>query len=293
MLGLFSPAVAQAVDVVVVKSRDLAAYDKAVAGFKETFKGSVSVVVMQGRLSDSANLASAVREAQPKAILAVGLRAANALRAEISDIPIVFCLAAHPSQNKLRAANVTGVDLEPTIKDQLRNFKEVAPRIKKLGVIYDAKRSARMVEEAKAAAVELGITLITRSVEERKDVPSALKEILNEADSLWLIRDVTVVTRELFNHTLLLQAEKKLPILVYSDQFVRKGAVCSFSASYPNQGKKAAQVVQAILDGANPGEMPVQTPEGTLFINVGSAAKADVIVPPAVLKRPGVVAIGQ
>ena len=284
------PTCALAVDVMIVKSKELAVYDKAISGFKDAFKGSSSVVVMQGRLAEPANLAAAVREAQPRAILAVGQRAATALRAEISDIPIVVCMAP---MGKSRAANLTGVDIETQVKDQLKAFKEVIPRLKKLGVIFDPKHTKRLVEEARRAAAEIGISLVERPVEEKKDVPEALKEVLGEADSLWLVRDATVVTREFFQHTLLLQAERKLPVIAYSDQFVRQGATCSFSASYPSQGKKAAQVVQSILEGAKPSDIPLQYPEGTLVINLNSAAKAGVKIPDAVLKRPGVQTVGQ
>jgi len=92
-----------AADVVAVKSRELGVYDKAIDGFKQDCSCSLSVLLMKGNLSDPGKLASAVKSQDPKVILAVGLGAAKALKAEISDIPIVFVMAMNPVQNKLRS----------------------------------------------------------------------------------------------------------------------------------------------------------------------------------------------
>jgi putative ABC transport system substrate-binding protein len=279
---------AGAAEVLVVKSKDFALYDKAVAGFQLVYKGSISTLVMKGSLSDPGKLADEVRKEKPKAILAVGLRAAKALKAEISDIPIVFCMAMHPVQNKLKSDNSTGVDLEPKAKDQLLAFKNAIPGLKRVGIIYDPKRTGRFVNGAKKAAVEAGLVLVAKPVDERKDVPGALNEITTSAQALWLIRDATVLTREFFNHTLIVQFEKKMPLLAYSEQFVRKGAVCSFAATYPSQGKKAAEIVRAVLAGTNIGDIPIQAPDGTLTINPNSAQKAGVKIPGNIMKNPDV-----
>lgn len=279
---------ADAAEVLVVKSKDFALYDKAVAGFQLIYKGSISTLVMKGDLSDPGKLADAVRKEKPKAILAVGLRAAKALKAEISDIPIVFCMAMHPVQNKLKSDNSTGVDLEPKAKDQLLAFKSAIPGLKRVGIIYDPKRTGRFVNGAKKAATEAGLVLVAKPVEERKDVPGALNEITSSAQALWLIRDATVLTREFFNHTLIVQFEKKLPLLAYSEQFVRKGSVCSFAATYPSQGKKAAEIVRAVLSGTNIGDIPIQAPEGTLTLNLNSAQKAGVKIPSSLLNNPDI-----
>ncbi len=279
---------ADAAEVLVVKSKDFALYDKAVAGFQTVYKGSISSLVMKGSLADPGKLADAVRKESPKAILAVGLRAAKALKAEISDIPIVFCMAMHPVQNKLKSDNSTGVDLEPKAKDQLLAFKQAIPGLKRVGIIYDPKRTGRFVNGAKKAATEAGLVLVAKPVDERKDVPGALNEITTSAQALWLIRDATVLTREFFNHTLIVQFEKKMPLLAYSEQFVRKGAVCSFAATYPSQGKKAAEIVRAVLAGTNIGDIPIQAPEGTLTLNPNSAQKAGVKIPGNIMNNPDV-----
>jgi putative tryptophan/tyrosine transport system substrate-binding protein len=292
-LLFIAPMWARAADVVVVKSKELSVYEKAIAGFKQQYKGSLSVLTMKDDLNDPGKLAARVKSESPKAILAVGLRAARALKSEITGIPIVFCMAMNPVQSKLRSSNATGVDLEPRPREQLLAFKEALPTIQKIGIIYDPKRTGPFVDAVAKAAPEAGVGLIAVRVKEKKDVPAALKEVIKKADAIWLIRDATVMSREFFNHTLIVQFEKKIPLLAYSPMFVRKQAVCSFAASYSDQGRKAAEVVMMILGGTSPGDIPIQAPTGTLTINLNSAAKAGVKVPPSVLNKPGVEKVGK
>lgn len=292
-LIILSSQAAYAADVVAVKSRALGVYDEAISGFKKDFSGSVSVLLMNGDLKDPEKLAAAVKSQNPKAILAVGLGAARALKAAVSDIPIVFVMAMNPVQNKLRSGNMTGVFLEPTARDQLKAFKQALPGVKRIGVIYDPKRTGPFIRAAAKSASSVGITLIAAKISQKKDVPAALGEVIKRSDALWLIRDATVMSREFFKRTLILQFEKKIPLLAYSPMFVKKMAVCSFASSYSYQGKKAAEIVKKILAGSSVGDIPLQAPTGTLTVNVNSAAKAGVKISPAVLNSPGVVKVGK
>jgi ABC-type uncharacterized transport system substrate-binding protein len=146
----------------------------------------------------------------------------------------------------------------------LQAFKRVVPGLKRVGIIYNPKRTGRFVNSAKRAAAKAGLTLIAKPVAERKDVLGALHAITASAQALWLIRDATVLTREFFNHTLIVQFEKKIPLLVYSEQ------------------------LRAVLAGTKIGDIPIQAPEGTLTVNVNSAQKAGLEIPASVMNNPKV-----
>jgi putative ABC transport system substrate-binding protein len=282
-----------AADVVVVKSKKLSVYEKAITGFKGVYKGSIKLMVMEGDLADADRLAAAVKAESPKVILAVGVRAVVKLKEKISNIPIVFCMAVHPKGKKLNTKNATGVSLEPFASEQLKSFKKVIPALKKVGIIYDPKRTGTFVKEAIKAAPSANLEMMAVPVSERKEVPKALEKVISSADALWIIRDPTVLTKEFFNHTLIVQFEKKLPLLAYSGKLVEKGAVCSYSSSYVDQGKKAAEIVNSIIGGKSPSDIPLLAPNGTLTVNVNSAPKANVKVPVSVLKNSNVVKVGK
>lgn len=266
------------VDALIIRSKDFQLYDQAIDGFKSVFSGSSKILTMQSPVDDE-KLSAEIREADPRVILAVGLRAAKWLRGKDLKIPTVFCMAMHPEDNLLKTESATGVHLEPAPREQLQAFARVLPDTVKIGLIYDPKRTGRQVERIKAAAESLGISVLTRQVATREEVAGALQEIVAECQALWLLRDATVLTREFFNYTLVLQLSKRLPLIAYSEQFVRKGAFFSFSAGYDRQGEAAGDIANRILQGASPADIPLQYPKGTLSINARTGEMTGALLP--------------
>lgn len=284
-------------DVVVVRSKASAKaaklYQQAITGFEQELGHPVEVIVQAGELTDPERLAAAVRAADASAVVAVGPTAARALRKNLTDRPVIFCMVSHALQLKLRAPNTTGVTMQPTPVDQIKAFKRVVPNLSKVGVIYHPKLSGTFVAAARGALGPLGISLIERQITDHREVPAALKEVVDSADGLWVLRDGKVVTQEFFKQTLLLQAERKLPVLVFSERFVAKGALCSFAATYASQGRQAARIYKSIQAGASPADMPFQAPDGTLTINTTAAAKMGIKLGKALLESPNVKTVGK
>ena len=262
-------------DVLIVMSKKFALYDKAVAGFKEFFSGSTRQVV----LANPDEFSKLVLKINPKVILAVGLRAARIAKLRVNDVPIVFCMAFHPLQNGLRTETSTGVHLGPAVADQLKAVTRIIPHVKKIGIIYDPNRTGSLVAGFRDAAAELKLEIVAVPVKNQAEAQKALAEMPEKAQALWLIRDPTVLNRKSFNQALVLQQQKRLPVIAYSPQFVRKGAFFSYSASYERQGKKAAEIVKALLGGKSITEIDVAHPDGTIFFNVNTGEKLQYIMP--------------
>jgi putative ABC transport system substrate-binding protein len=295
--GWWPLASAQAADVLVVRSkaspRAAKLYNQAIEALRVTYDTPVDVIAMEGELADTSALLEAIRQAKPKVIVAVGPKAAKVIRQNIAEVPIVFCMVSHAIQLSLKNTNSTGVTMQPTPGQQIEAFRRVIPGMRHIGVIFHPDLSGSFVAEARQAAGDLGLRLVERPVTTNREVPNALKEIIEQADGLWLLRDGKVVTQEFFTQTLLLQAERKLPLMVFSDRFVEKGALCSYSAGYDDQGRQAARIAKRIVSGTPVRDIPIQAPEGILTINLASAARLGIQISPEVLKRPDVRAVGR
>jgi hypothetical protein len=87
--------------------------------------------------------------------------------------------------------------------------------------------------------------------------------------------------------------EKKIPLFVFSERFVAKGALCSYSADYDSQGKQAARIAKAIISGTPAGEIPTQAPDGTLVINIATAAKLGIPISAELISKPNVMTVGK
>ena len=67
---------------------------------------------------------------------------------------------------------------------------------------------------------------------------------------------------------------------------VNKGALVSYGADFRLQGRQAARLVAKILKGANPTDMPVQTPDKLILaVNLTTAKAIGLGFPLSVLER--------
>src|SRR5262249_7684327 len=121
------------------------------------------------------NAVEQLRKADPIVMLAVGQKALQLARQALPDRPTVYCIVLGPQAVATRT--VTGVRLEVSPVFQLERIKQVHPSVKRVGTLYDPRTSGAFMEEAVRAAGRLGLTLVSKPVNEIKEVPAALSEI--------------------------------------------------------------------------------------------------------------------
>ena len=78
----------------------------------------------------------------------------------------------------------------------------------------------------------------------------------------------------------------RLPTTVYSREFVQAGAFMSYGPNFSDQFRRAAELVNKILRGTKPGDIPVEQPtKFALVINLTTAKALGLTIPPALLAR--------
>jgi hypothetical protein len=78
----------------------------------------------------------------------------------------------------------------------------------------------------------------------------------------------------------------RLPTIVGIREFVQAGALMSYGPNFPDQFRRAAELVDKILRGTKPGDIPVEQPtKFALVINLTTAKALGVTIPPALLAR--------
>ncbi len=279
-------------DIVVVRSHASAKatklYDEAIDGIRQGLPKSFEIIAMEGDLVDAHKLAQKVIDSNPKVVIAIGVKAAVALNDHVKAIPVIYCMISHSIQSKLKSSNTTGVTMQPTPGDQLKAFKKVVPSLHRIGLVYYPKLSGMFVKAAKTAAKAQGLEIIAAKIDDRRQVPAALKSVLAKSDGFWILRDGKVVNHEFLSQVLLIQAQRKIPVMAFSEKFVKKGILCSFSSGYREQGRQAAKLANAILSGKSIDELPTQAPDGTLTINITAASKIGISIPPGLKNQPKV-----
>lgn len=78
----------------------------------------------------------------------------------------------------------------------------------------------------------------------------------------------------------------RLPAMVSDAEFVEAGALLSFAPSITEGYRRVAAIVDRVLRGANPSEIPIEQPtEFDLTINLRTARALDISVPSTILAR--------
>jgi putative ABC transport system substrate-binding protein len=176
-------------------------------------------------------------------------------------IPIVFVWVSDPVGSGLArpGGNVTGaagiyIDIVGKFVELLR---EAVPQTSRLAVLWDPANRP-IVERAQHAAQTLGVTLHSLPVGGLDDIESAFAAMTREGtDALVILSGVT--TKHL-RRAVDLALTHRLPTMFWHPGGVRAGGLMSYTPNSRDMFRRAAYLVDRILKGANPAELPVEQP---------------------------------
>jgi len=248
---LFWTHIASATDIIVLKSSDIAAYNQAITGFKATLPSGIvlSEYDLQGDLEKGRKLARKIRASDPALVFAVGLKAAKAAQLEIVDIPVVYAMVLDPAKYGFNTPNMTGILMEVPMERQLAVIRALLRRLTRDGTLYDPSKTASLIEEAKRLLKPQGSEFVPIPIDSERDVPGALRSLLPSIDALWLVPDSSVLTDESLRFILNTALEEHVPVIGFSREFARSGALLCLSVNYNDIGRQAGQLTLRILDG--------------------------------------------
>jgi len=239
-----------ATEIAILKSSSISAYDQAITGFRSTAPSGViySEYDLQGDLEQGRKLAKKIRASEASLVVAVGLKAALAAKLEIVDIPIVYMMILDPSKHNLTAPNMTGTLLEIPAERQFKILRAFLPDLHRMGLLSNSGSQAKL-KETIAQATAQSFQLQAYSVDSEKDVPQQLRSLLGSADALLLIPDSTVLTNESIGFILETALARRVPVIGFSPEFTRLGALLSLSVSYGEVGRETGLLAKRILEG--------------------------------------------
>lgn len=238
-------------EIAILKSSDLKAYRDAIEGFKATAPGAsiYTEYDLRGDLEQGKQLAGKIRASDSSLVVAVGLKAALAAKLEISDIPILYMMILDPLKHQLTAANMTGVLLEIPTDRQFKVMRVFLPSLRRIGMLYDPNKTTTKLKEAEPRAAVHEFRLRGFATENQKEVPQQLRMLLSESEALWLVPDSTVLTDESIRFILESALTRQVPVVGFSSELTRLGALLSLSVDYGEVGRETGLLATRILNG--------------------------------------------
>jgi putative ABC transport system substrate-binding protein len=229
------------------------------------------------------------------AIFTASSPAIFALKAATQTIPIVFFGTSDPVGLGIVASlahpggNVTGItalasDLWPK---RLELLKEIFPKLSRVAMLWNTGNPG-MALEAKATsdvAKPLGITLQDRGVKNPNDLDVVFGVISKERpDGFLALMDPVLNSYQ--KRILDFVKQNHLPAIFETKTWVEAGGLISYGADYAGAHRRAAALMDKILKGTKPSEIPVEQPtKFELVINLKTAKEIGLTIPPNVLAR--------
>ena len=265
---------------VAIISGNMKVHEKTIIGFKSTCRASTEIFTMQ---DNDETLMEKLQKSKPKVIFAMGNNALEMVK-DVKDIPVVFALVFNPQKIISPGSKITGVNMSLPPKVQIAELLKVLPDAKRIGVVYDPEESGHLVREARIAASKRGVDIVSRKVNDPREVVKAIGKLKGNIDVLWLFPDATVITRENVRYMMTFSYENIVPVLAFSEKYVRNGAFMSFNFNALDIGSQAGTMASLILLGVDIKKIPIaHINKAAPLVNQVLAERFGIDVPPFIV----------
>jgi putative ABC transport system substrate-binding protein len=220
--------------------------------------------------------------------------AVPAVKQATAVVPVAFAIAPDPLGGGLVASlarpggNVTGLSMQSTdlAGKRIELLREVVPRLRRLAIIVDVNDSGAVLEmaEVQTTALALGLEVAPLEIRRAEDIAPVFEALKAQADALYAVADPLVGVNRTRIITFALTA--RLPTIFDNRSYLSAGGLMSYGPNFSDQFRRAAELVDKILRGAKPGDIPVVQPtKFELVINLTTAKALGLTIPEAFLAR--------
>jgi putative ABC transport system substrate-binding protein len=209
-----------------------------------------------------------------------------------SVIPIVFATAGDPVGTGIVASlarpggNVTGLSSQSpdAAGKRLELLRELVPGLRRLAVLTDIGNpfTEREKSEVQRAARILGLELAAVEIRRAEDIDSAFQGLQMHVQALYVPAVPLFFANRARINSLALAV--RLPTMHLVREYVEAGGLMSYGPNWPDMWRHAADLVDKILRGAKPADIPVQQPtKFDLVVNMTTAKALGLNIPDKLL----------
>jgi ABC-type uncharacterized transport system substrate-binding protein len=251
-----------------------------------------------GKIERFPGLATELARLKVDLIVAPNTPAARAAQQATTTIPIVASAMSDPVGDGLVASlarpggNITGLTfLGPELVPKLLGLlREALPKVTRVAALWTpgelGKPTTRdMLKGTEAAARALGVQLQLVGVRGPDEFDRAFSTMTKERAEALLVFPSPLLYAER-RRIVDLVTKHRLPSMFNAREQVELGGLIGYGASITDLLRRGATLVDKILKGAKPGDLPVeQATKYELVINLKTAKALGLTIPPSLLQR--------
>jgi len=167
---------------------------------------------------------------------------------------------------------------------RLELFREIVPELHRLAIMFNGgyAGSVRENSDVQAIARKLGLEVASHDIRRTADIASAFDALKGQADALYIVENALTSSNRALIVTLALRMQ--LPTTSAVGDSARAGGLMAYGPDIPALFRGAAEHVDEILRGTNPGDLPVEQPtKFDLVLNVRTAKALGPTIPDKML----------
>ena len=184
---------------------------------------------------------------------------------------------------------MTGLSVQQTdvVVSVLELIRETIPGAQRLGVMANLgyyPAGELEMREVQERAPTLNLEVVRLEIRQAEDIVPAFDTLQGRIDVLYVVVDPLLFVNRLRINTLAIAT--RLPTIFGRREYVEAGGLMSYGANFSALYRRAAEIVDKILRGAKPADIPVEQPtKFDLVINLKTAKALGLEVPPTLLAR--------
>jgi putative ABC transport system substrate-binding protein len=207
---------------------------------------------------------------------------------EGTDLPVVFVPIVNPVEEGIVASlshpggNLTGVQSVNITPKAFEWLLKIAPGTKQIYAPYNPTDQIAQVsiKPLPDAAAKLGVTLMLDEISSNDEELAAIKALPKDS-AIFFIPSPSLNSGVGDMKKLAIE----LGIPTGSRNPETTDLVVSYTTDAASQGKQVAELVNKILKGTKPADLPVETAESILIVNLKTAKSIGLDIPDAILKQ--------
>ncbi len=264
-------------------------------GYQDGKTAAIELLGGEGDQSRLNSLVAHLAAARPEVIVALTDPAALALKNARVTTPVVFVFVTDPivlgiiESNAHPGGNFTGVTYSDSGLGgkRLELLLDAFPGIKRVAVIWNP--SFRMMNATlgviREASRARGVEIVARELTDPGDLARAFADVkASGAEAVIFMSDNAMFGRR--KEVAAAALANRLPSIHSFSPEAEDGGLMSFGPDLDESYRRAAALVDSILRGARPSELPVEEPTHfMLCVNMKTAAALSVTIPASILVR--------
>ena len=200
-------------------------------------------------------LARPLAAKQPRAVIAIGTEAKTAVAGYAGNTPVIATMillsdSEKAVSDKAQPPRLAGcVSLDLSVTAVCREWKQLVPGKTRVGIIRNPRKNGPLAAAVDAQASSAGCSARIVECSRPEDLLAAFLSLKNQVDFVWCMPDSALYTSATVKPLLMASLEQRLPLVGFSESFVRAGATMGVYPDFLDVGRQTAEVARKWLAG--------------------------------------------